>query len=199
MVVTLLACLLLAAPPDVAPPRVALAPSPLLTGLNAPTAGDDWTARALDFVARHGALLGGLQPTDLGDAQLTETRRVAVVSFSQVVGGLTVEDRRVAVTMDRAGNVRRVMSDWAPVAPPGGPDIGPDAAWDAAKRHFKGAPAGLPVRVIWAPTAATASLAYRVPVAVIPLVSHYVVWVSARDGRVLHYRPAGRDLLEVLP
>ena len=199
MVTVLFCCLLAAAPPDVAPPYVAPPPSPLITGLDAQTSGADWTARALDFVASHGQLLGGMQTSELTDPRVTETGRVAVVSFGQRVAGLTVEDRRIAVTMDRRGNVRRVMSDWTPIVLPDGPDIGADAAFSVARRHFKGAPAGLPVRVIWAPNAATATVAYRVPVAVIPLVSHYFVWVSARDGRVLHQRLAGRELLEVVP
>jgi hypothetical protein len=39
-----------------------------------------------------------------------------------------------------------------------------------------------------------ARVAWKVPVALIPLVAHFDVWVDAEDGAILRSAPAGRDM-----
>lgn len=165
-----------------------------LFGLQATVSGADDATRARRFIRQHADLLGGPRDAELALAGVAPNRAGAVVRFNQMVDGLQVADRSVAVRLDTAGRVRSVQSDYARlVMPPGAVDIGPEAARQVASAALGGAPAGTPWKAVFASLdPRRGAVAYRVTVAPIVLVVHRHVWVRASDGAILAVRPGLR-------
>lgn len=175
------------------------APSAIL-GLRAAVPGATPEARARGFLVANGALLGGLVDADLGPAKVTAAGDdVVVVHFQQLAQGLPVEHRNLAVRL-RGAEVRAVHTDFLPVALAPQPDIGAAAAVAAVKARYGAVPTGAPVKVVLAPAPGVARVAWRVPVARIPLILMQLAYVAADDGALLQVVPAGKDgAREVMP
>jgi hypothetical protein len=58
--------------------------------------------------------------------------------------------------------------------------------------HYRVAAVGEPELVVLA-RAATGRVAWKVPVAVVPLQGHFFVWLDAESGAVMKEAPAGFD------
>ena len=166
-----------------------------LLRIDAATPAGTSEARARSFLAAHGDLLGGLRSEDLALRAVTSHRRRTVVRLQQLVAGIPVEGRGLTVSLSPTGRVRSVLSDFLPIVlPAGAPDVGPEAARAAVRERFGDAPVGSATKVVLALAPGSGRVAYRVPVARVPLVLHYDVWVAADDGTVLRVAPAGRDM-----
>jgi len=168
-------------------------------GLSAPTQGDTPTLRATNFLKTRPDL--AIDVATLIPVKVTRFGAERVVHFQQTAQGLPVEDRVVAVHLDKVGNVRSVQSDYVPISlKKGQADIGESAARVAAAARMSGAPTGKVLKVVLAPSPNLSAVAYRVAVAKIPLVQHFYVYVAATDGHILMVRSAGKDMpREVTP
>lgn len=178
-----------------------------LTGLRVPTRGEGDGERARGFLLEHRTLVG----LD-GDVRLLEARaarsldpaaRIAgkrVVRMQQLWQGLPVEGRTVVVRLDEAGRVTAVTSDLGPLDVPAPARIVDVAdARAAIARTYETAAIGEPTQVVLAHGSA-GRVAWRFPVALVPLVAHFYVWVDAATGAVLKSAPAGFDqVLTELP
>lgn len=166
-----------------------------LRGLSVPTTGATPTERALGFVMQWRQVLSlGRSEVEVIDVQELPGRG-HVVRFQQVVDGVQVEGRSIAVKVGRDDRVNSVVSDLVPFElAPTTPTISTDAAKDAVRSHFDVAMIGRPTQVVSVSAAHLARLAWRVPVAVIPLVAHFNVWVDAETGAILRQAPAGYDM-----
>jgi len=105
--------------------------------------------------------------------------------------------------------VTALTSDLGPlVVPTPARIVGVDHARAAIPRNDEVAAIGEPTRVVLAHGSA-GRVAWRFPVALVPLVAHFHVWVDVETGAVLKSAPAGfdqrltelplRDEVEVLP
>lgn len=164
-----------------------------LYGLRQPTLGADPAARALRFLESSRRLL------DLGQSGLVheETRalpRGHVVRFAQTALGLPVEGRSLAVKLDAEGRVTSLTSDLVPfdLARPA-ETIAAERAREIARATYEVAAVGVPSEVVLVSAPGLARVAWRVPVAVIPLQAHFYVWLDAESGAILREAPAGLD------
>jgi Zn-dependent metalloprotease len=164
-----------------------------LTNLSEKTVGTTSAERAASFLSRSRALLG----LSHLEARVLETRAAAagdVVRFALFAGGLEVQDRTLTVKLDAEGRVRTLRSDAVPFTLPQiRAELPSTAAVAAVKARYQVAAAGAPTKVVLAHAADHARVAWRVPVAVIPLQAHFYVWVDAEDGTILREAPAGFD------
>lgn len=203
LLLLLLPLALAAAPPPThapsLPPLVTIGTSAApqaLFNLDVPTEGATDEARARHFLTANKHLVGAIAVDELTVAAVTRTHRKRVVAFQLTAGGLPIEHRTLAVSMDLDGRVKRVMSDWTPVSLPlQQGDIGADEAAAIASDHFDGAPTGWTVKMVLAASSQHAVVVYRVVVARILFAEHYFVYVSAEDGRVLSHRAAMKDMI----
>jgi len=164
-------------------------------GLSVATTGTTPTERALSFVAAWKKALG-LTTSDvvLVDVNVLPGRG-HVVRFQQTaLAGVPVESRTLSVKVGLDGTVGSVTSDIVPfeLARPAR-TIALEAAKEAVQRHFAVALIGAPREVVLVAAPHQARLAWRVPVAVIPLQAHFFVWVDAETGAILREAPAGHD------
>ena len=164
-----------------------------LYGLKQPTFGADPAARAMRFLESSRRLL------DLGDSALVakETRALPkghVVRFEQTALGLPVEGRSLAVKLDAEGRVTSLTSDLVPfeLTRPAS-QLAPEAVREIARSTFDVAAVGAPTEVVLVSAPGLARVAWRVPVAVIPLMAHFFVWIDAESGAILRTAPAGLD------
>lgn len=164
-----------------------------LFGLREATFGADPAARALRFLEASRRLL------DLGPSGLVhqETRALPhghVVRFAQTALGLPVEGRSLAVKLDAQGRVTSLTSDLVPfeLARPAA-TIAPEQAQQVVRTAYQVAAVGTPTEVVLVSAPGHARIAWRVPVAVIPLQAHFSVWVDAESGDILREAPAGLD------
>lgn len=164
-------------------------------GLSVATTGATPEARARSFVAAWKKALG-LATSDvvLVDVQALPGRG-HVVRFQQAaLSGVPVESRTLSVKLGLTGQVNSVTSDIVPfelVRP--ALTISAEAAKEAVQGHFAVALLGTPHEVVLVAAPHQARLAWRVPVAVIPLQAHFFVWVDAESGAILREAPAGHD------
>ncbi len=164
-----------------------------LIGISAPAEGATAELKARNFLTSRKDL--AIDVAALVPIKVTHFGAERVIHFQQMARGYPVEDRVVAVQLDKHGRIRSVQSDYVPVTlPKSGPDIGEAAARTAASAKLGHAPTGEVRKVVLAPSPNVAELAYRVAVARIPLVQHFYVYVSTRDGHILMVRPAGKDM-----
>ena len=162
-----------------------------LRRLDAPTVGIDPASRALGFAIAHRDLLGLPPAVELWPAAVTTFRDGAVVRFAQRVAGLPVEGRVLTVTLARDGRARAVRLDPPPHGLATTARALPAAAAVAAiHARFGPLPCGRPTAVAYPTAAGLARPAWRVPVALIPFVAHFRVWVDAETGAVLAQAPA---------
>src|SRR5690606_31712553 len=92
---------------------------PLVVGaLSEPTRGGTLEARARDFLARRGDVLGipGLAGAELELRAIRNGKAVDVVRFRQTVGGIPVHEGELVVAIDRAGRVIHVANSLRPVS-----------------------------------------------------------------------------------
>lgn len=177
-----------------------------LSNLATPTTGATPLERATGFLDAHRAALGlGHLRYEHRDTTTLPRGLGHVVRFAlsfdiSKTGTLEIQDSSLTVRLDGAGRVRAYTSDALPftLAPAGSaesatPAITPEAALDAARAHYGATAFGTPRLVILAPAAHHATLAYRIPVALIPLQAHFFVWVDAQTATVLRDAPAGFD------
>ncbi|MCA9546791.1 MAG: hypothetical protein KC613_20435 [Myxococcales bacterium] len=85
----------------------------LITGLRLPTQGADPLARAADFLARHGALLG---TADWRPLAVRPQGTRMVVQLAQHHGGHVVLDRGASLTLDAQGDVVALHGARPPLA-----------------------------------------------------------------------------------
>ncbi len=166
-----------------------------LRGLSVEVSGATPAERALAFVMQWRNVL------DLGrsDVTLIDVKplpgRGHVVRFQQVHSGVEVEGRSLAIKVGLDGRIDNVTSDIVPFELPlPAVTISPEAAKLAVQNRFAVAMVGRPTKVVNVSAPHLARLAWRVPVAVIPLVAHFYVWVDAETGEVLRQAPAGHDM-----
>ncbi len=165
-----------------------------LFGLNVATTGATPEARALDFVSRHGDVIGGIKTTALEFEKVTRFKDERIVTFQLLVAGLPVDGRFLKVQLAADGRVETVYSDFIPLQlVPEKKDVGPETARAIAARRLQAAGTGSVRKVVLAPAPTTAAVAYRVGVARIPMLTHYWVYVRASDGAVLNVRAAAMD------
>ena len=169
----------------------------LVTGLHVPTTGADTTARGLDFLQRHAALVP-LGAATLHAEPASESRARRVARFELTVPGpagpAVVLDRSVAVAMDRDGNVLHVVSDAVPVAAAPLWRLSPDRALrHVAMAGHAVVPGGRPRAAVVAPTLATPAAA--TPIWVVDIggpLDPAVVLVDATSGSLLGQRSSAR-------
>lgn len=166
-----------------------------LRGLSVEVQGATPAERALAFVNQWRNVL------DLGhsDVTLLDVKalpgRGHVVRFQQVHSGVVVEGRSLAIKVGLDGHVDNVTSDIVPFElPTPASTISAEAAKAAVSNRFAVAMVGRPTKVVNVSAPHLARLAWRVPVAVIPLVAHFYVWVDAETGEILRQAPAGHDM-----
>ncbi len=165
----------------------------VLRRLTVATVGRDASERALGFVRAHRDLIapGG---AELAVHKVTPRASGAVVQLAQRLGGLPVEGAWIAVTLDAAGAVRAVRTDGTPRTLHMPEAVIPAArAGQIVSDRFVVARTGAPTLVALPLPGGEAVAAWRVPAAVIPLASHFFVWVDAETGAVLRQAPAGKD------
>ena len=167
-----------------------------LRGLDVPTRGASSAERALGFARENAGLLG----LEDGEVAVAETRD-AVFAGRTVRGavlqrlwrGLPVEGQTLSVRMDGEDRVRSVTSSVGLlVVEEPSTIIDPASAQRVVRDTYAVAAVGAPTRVVRA-FGNIGRVAWRVPVAVIPLEAHFFVWVDAASGRILGERPAGAD------
>jgi len=155
-------------------------------GLDEPTTGATDEARALGFIRTHSELLGGLLPEMLRFEKRADHRGRRTLFFQLRAGGYDVEKRFVSIRFDSENHVRRVHSDfdrWTiteTLAP-----VPAAVARRAAMQHLDASFAGEPRRVVLPTGPGRGAHVWRVPVARIPLMLHYRVYVDAASGTVI--------------
>lgn len=164
-------------------------------GLSVATTGATPTERAQAFIASWKKALG-LASSGVVFIDMKELPgRGHVVRFQQTaLDGVPVESRTIAIKLGFDGRVNSVTSDIVPfeLTRPAR-TISPEAAKEAVANHFAVALMGTPRDVVLVAAAHQARLAWRVPVAVIPMQAHFFVWVDAETGAILREAPAGND------
>lgn len=165
-------------------------------GLKVATEGEDLGRRALGFVeARRRALGLGEAALIVKGEEALPNGRGHVVRLGQTVLGVPVEGRSLAVRMDGEGNVRGVNSDLVPfsIARPERA-LDAEAAMAVVRERYEVTHVGRPSEVVLVSAPHVARLAWKVPVAVIPLMAHFWVFVDAESGEVLREALAGHDM-----
>ena len=165
-----------------------------LSGLAVPTAGPDAGARALGFLAatRNDFAAGA------STWRVTRVQALpgggTVVRCAVLLGELPVEGREVVVQLDDAQRVVRVTRDPGPAQRPA-TTMAIDAAQatQIAFGRYEVAAVGKATAVVLATTPGTERIAWRVPVARLPLSGHFFVWLDAETGATLRTGPAGFD------
>jgi len=164
-------------------------------GLSVATTGATPVERARAFVVAWKKALG-LATSDVVLIDVKELPgRGQVVRFQQTaLDGVPVESRTLSIKLGLDGKVGSLTSDIVPfelVRP--ALTIAPEAAKEAVQRNFSVAALATPREVVLVSAPHQARLAWRVPVAVIPLQAHFFVWVDAETGAILRQAPAGYD------
>ncbi len=118
----------------------------------------------------------------------------AVLRFDVAVNGVRFERRSATARLRADGTVAELRMDPLPrrVAMAPSP-IAADAARTAVIERFGLTEVGRPTAVIAVTSPDEGRLAWRVPVALVPLVSHHLVWVDAATGGILGTSQAGFD------
>lgn len=181
--------------------RIVLAPHTTATvrqlvGLALPTAGATPVERATAFLTAHRDALGlsHLRYTHRDTTSLPRGMGQVVRFDLSTIENLDIQDMSLSVRLDLDGRVRSYTSDALPFSlPENGATIDAETALLAAKARYSAASFGMPRLVVQVPMAHHAGLAWRVPVALIPLQAHFFVWVDATTGEVLRDAAAGFD------
>jgi hypothetical protein len=167
-----------------------------LRRLAVPTVGAAPVDRATHFLTTHRDRLGlghlAFRPLD---TKPLPSAMGHVVRFElSTIENLEIQDMSLTVRIDKDGLVRSFTSDALPFAlPTTTATLSPDAAITRVRDHFAIASNGAPSLVALVLAPHQARLAYRIPVAVIPLQAHFDVWVDATTGAILHESPTGFD------
>lgn len=164
-----------------------------LRGMGIATTGPTAAERAVRFVRSERALLG----LD-GDVEVIETRSLprsprTTVRLRQLIQGLPVEGRAIAVTLDAEQRVVSVESDLGPLRVPV-PVHRIDArrATDIVRETFIVVGVGTPTAVVVA-NGPLGRVAWKVPAARLPMSGLFWIWVDAESGAVLKVAPAALD------
>lgn len=171
-----------------------------LTNLAIPTSGATPLERATRFLDAHRESLGLAHLRYEHRDTTTLPRGLGhVVRFALTVEvskneTLEIQDSSLTVRLDASDRVRAYTSDALPFTlAAAGPAVTANAALDAARAHYAAAAFGTPRLIVRLSAAHHASLAWRIPVALVPLQAHFFVWVDATTGAVLDDAPAGFD------
>jgi Zn-dependent metalloprotease len=165
-----------------------------LSNLAELTVGTTPAEKAASFLSSSRKILG-LAHLEVRMSEVKNLPRSgSVVRFGLFADGLEVEGRTVSVKLDAEGRVRSVQSDAVPfLLPKIAQELPAAVAVETVKQRYQIAAAGAPTKVVMAHAADVARVAWRVPVAVIPLQAHFFVWVDAENGDILREAPAGFD------
>ena len=167
-----------------------------LRRLAIPTVGSTPVDRATHFLTTHRDRLGlshlAFRPLD---TKPMPSAMGDVVRFElSTLENLEIQDMSLVVRIDKDGLLRSFTSDALPFAlPTTTPTLTPEAATARVRDHFAIASHGQPTLVALVLAPHQARLAYRIPVAVIPLQAHFDVWVDATNGDILRESPTGFD------
>lgn len=175
-----------------------------LTHLAIPTTGATPLERASRFLDAHRTVLGLAhlryehRDTTTLPRGLGHVVRFALSVEISKTEHLEIQDSSLTVRLGPDGRVRAYTSDALPFAlpltgPTASPTLSPEAALDAARARYAAMAFGTPRLVVLAPAAHHASLAWRIPVALVPLQAHFFVWVDATTGAIIKDAPAGFD------
>jgi len=170
-----------------------------LRRLNLATAGDHVDAAQRFFEANRD--LFGLDGSQAAQVTLALLKQQAlrgddgaVLQFAVHVAGVPLD--RHSATARFAGDGRLVDFRMDPIPArfhASGARLSLGAIQTHVKTRFGVTEVGAPTLVFVAVGPDEGHLAYRVPVALIPLVSHYVVWVDASDGSIVAQSRSGFD------
>lgn len=176
-----------------------------ISGLRAPTEGHDLGERARRFILAHRDILGlesdvaveEVRTFTPPDPRMTE--RWHTVRLAQRWRGLPVEGRQAALRIDGDGHVISLTSDLGPLAI-SWPErtITAEEAVAQVERRYHSAAIGSPKTVVVA-RATLGRVAWKVPLAAIPLQAHFFVWLDAESGEVIKEAPAGFDQIITEP
>lgn len=164
-----------------------------------PAGTDPATVAAHLFVAHRD--LFGLGGHDAGAVALAPAGRETlaggagvVLRFDVTVAGVPMERRSATARLRGDGTLAELRVDPLPrrVSLAASP-ITADAARARVAARFGLTEVGRPTAVIAVASPEEGRLAWRVPVALIPLVSHHLVWVDAATGGILGTSQAGFD------
>jgi hypothetical protein len=112
--------------------------------------------------------------------------------FSLSVSGVPLERRSLAARLMPDGRLAELRMDPLPRQLLGGatPTLSPEAASARAGEALDSGNVGAPTLVFHVANPSVGRLAWRVPVAPVPLARHTFVWLDAHDGAVLETRDA---------
>lgn len=171
-----------------------------LTHVAIPTSGATPLERASRFLDAHRGQLGldhlryEHRDTTALPRGLGHVVRFALGVEISKTEHLEIQDSSLTVRLGPDGHVRAYTSDALPFTrPTSTPTLSAEAAVDAARARYAAMAFGTPRLVVLAPAAHHASLAWRIPVALVPLQAHFFVWVDATTGAIIKDAPAGFD------
>ncbi len=163
----------------------------MISGLRVATEGDTMQARAAQFLARWGEVIG----VEVSELEAMETRAAAgrhSVRFQLSWQGVPVYGRGVTVKLDDSGVVRSLASDLAPVTGVRRGQLGDDAARLLAAHALLGpdAPRDLPTRAarVILMDAGGAEEVWMITMPPSAKLLRPLVFISTVDGRVVALR-----------